>query len=416
MSKTSAAHEDEHLFAQAMAEIESGQPQSGLWAKAFADADGDERKAKARYLTLRVKALSAEQATQAETPAACADSSGADDGNPPRTQREVSAGAESERLVASEFAEVTSQSTPMSANEAGKDGGANRPTTDSALTPALAPLGWLPLTRHTIVCLALFGLLTPSAPPAMKFGSAFWWADAAGRALVPAIFASLVFLFCSLFFTRAVKNDGKRLWVRTLWICALIGFACLWYVDLSRDENSETAWLVLGLVIVACIACVVVSLIFAVFWIARLAISSRAPRDPNRFRPVENGSEVLDTKTGLIWRRCAEGMEWDGDTCTGSHAEYAHHEALQHAESEAQRTGKKWRLPSKEELAEIVDKRQRPAIDSVAFPATPAIVFWSSSPYEGSTSYAWLVDFSFGLAVNSVRSSNYAVRLVRSSQ
>jgi hypothetical protein len=46
--------DEEELYAAAMDELERGIPRLGLWAKAFADADGNENKAKALYLKYRV--------------------------------------------------------------------------------------------------------------------------------------------------------------------------------------------------------------------------------------------------------------------------------------------------------------------------------------------------------------------------
>jgi hypothetical protein len=48
---------EEVLFAEVLREVESGIRRDGLWAKALADADGDEVKAKGRYLKLRVQSL-----------------------------------------------------------------------------------------------------------------------------------------------------------------------------------------------------------------------------------------------------------------------------------------------------------------------------------------------------------------------
>jgi hypothetical protein len=44
---------EEDAFAIAARELEQGDMQKGLWAKAFADADGDEQKQKALYLRYR---------------------------------------------------------------------------------------------------------------------------------------------------------------------------------------------------------------------------------------------------------------------------------------------------------------------------------------------------------------------------
>lgn len=48
-----------------------------------------------------------------------------------------------------------------------------------------------------------------------------------------------------------------------------------------------------------------------------------------------DGTEVTDTKTGLIWRRCPEGMTWSGTACTGTVTLFTHEGALQRAAAQA---------------------------------------------------------------------------------
>ena len=48
---------EEDFWATAMAEVETGQRRPGVWAKAFAESDGDETKAKVAYLKARVRQL-----------------------------------------------------------------------------------------------------------------------------------------------------------------------------------------------------------------------------------------------------------------------------------------------------------------------------------------------------------------------
>ncbi len=130
-----------------------------------------------------------------------------------------------------------------------------------------------------------------------------------------------------------------------------------------------------------------------------------------------DGQEVTDQATGLIWRRCAEGMNWDGTTCAGAAATYTHENALIRAKTEATASGKAWRLPNVKELSTIVDRsRASPAIDVTAFPATPSAWFWTSSPYAGGSGGAWYVYFGDGGVVNDGRNVSFAVRLVRASQ
>jgi len=187
-----------------------------------------------------------------------------------------------------------------------------------------------------------------------------------------------------------MKNNScwvrwKHLLASIFGACALIFFATFWYVD--RNETG------------------------------RDRMSNKPVSSPSRFKLMADGAEILDVESGLIWRRCAEGMNWNGRSCIGRHTEFPLIEALQHADQEARRTGNTWRVPGKDELHGIVDKsRIEPSIDPVAFPDTPVRPFWSSSVDANNFSSAWSVHFSLGFARNLKRENPVAVRLVRSSQ
>lgn len=107
-----------------------------------------------------------------------------------------------------------------------------------------------------------------------------------------------------------------------------------------------------------------------------------------------DGTEVTDQGSGLIWRRCIEGMSWDGVTCTGTPEGYTHSQAPKQAAAQAAATGKGWRLPNHRELSSISDSlKQPPAVDPATFPAAPTGWFWSVSPNVGYKNYAWYLDF-----------------------
>lgn len=145
--------------------------------------------------------------------------------------------------------------------------------------------------------------------------------------------------------------------------------------------------------------------------IACLVATASPALAQSRFSYSSDGSEVTDSKTGLVWRRCVEGMTWSGSTCTGTAGWVTHEAALLHAKTQ---TG--WRLPSVRELASIVDRsRKEPAIDITAFPGTPPANFWSSSPYVGDPASAWYVGFAGGSIYPNLRDCCYGgpVRLVR---
>lgn len=128
-----------------------------------------------------------------------------------------------------------------------------------------------------------------------------------------------------------------------------------------------------------------------------------------RFTISEDGSEVTDSQTSLIWRRCSEGMLWNGKTCTGIAGSFTFDESITHAKSQ---TG--WRVPDVKELAGLIDRsRSNPAIDTAIFPATQSNWYWSSAPFANGASSAWFVFFSNGLVHYGNRKGGYALRLVR---
>ena len=131
-----------------------------------------------------------------------------------------------------------------------------------------------------------------------------------------------------------------------------------------------------------------------------------------------DGTEVTIKKTGQIWRRCAEGMQWDGKTCAGNATSFTYKDAMQFAATQASSTGLAWRLPNMVELTSIIDTRHtHPAINRKIFPATPAASFWVASPELNQFLFGWHVNFDDGYSYYNFAGSNtFHVRLVRNSQ
>lgn len=131
----------------------------------------------------------------------------------------------------------------------------------------------------------------------------------------------------------------------------------------------------------------------------------------SRFSVSADGSEVTDSKTGLIWQRCSAGQSWSGGTCIGTASTFTHGGALTYALGQPS-----WRLPNVKELNSIWDKtKSLPAIDGVVFPGTVPFEYWTSSPYVGNAGFAWFVNFGYGNVDGDgyPRSNLYHVRLVR---
>ncbi len=139
---------------------------------------------------------------------------------------------------------------------------------------------------------------------------------------------------------------------------------------------------------------------------------------------IDNGNgTVTDTKTGLMWKQCLEGV--DGDNCeNNSSSIFTWQKALQRPVTVNDAGGfagyTDWRLPNIRELRSIVEEQCfNPAINLTYFPNTPSLLFssvWSGSPNADSSDYAWNVNFSTGESNAFFRNLHYGVRLVRNAQ
>ncbi|MGR0481860.1 MAG: Lcl domain-containing protein [Candidatus Electronema sp. V4] len=143
---------------------------------------------------------------------------------------------------------------------------------------------------------------------------------------------------------------------------------------------------------------------------------------------IDNGDgTIIDTKTGLMWKRCAEGLF--GVNCEKGETEiYTWDEAVKRFKNVAYAGYSDWRLPTVAELKTLVqcsngvqdndsgrckDGSKRPTINQQAFPNTEAIFFWSGSPLTDGSDGAWYVSFSYGYSDIFDRGSGSVVRLVR---
>jgi hypothetical protein len=98
-------------------------------------------------------------------------------------------------------------------------------------------------------------------------------------------------------------------------------------------------------------------------------------------------------------------LEWQSDI---SPKKMTWREAKDYAAS----FGDGWRLPTRNELLTLVDDtKYNPACS--AFPDCPSEYFWTSTPWAGSSSLAWFVDFTYGDANGNGVSSSGRVRCVR---
>ncbi|WP_103918369.1 Lcl domain-containing protein, partial [Candidatus Venteria ishoeyi] len=188
----------------------------------------------------------------------------------------------------------------------------------------------------------------------------------------------------------------------------------LWYSQFSESLFRFSAWLRGS----GC-SLAVAWLILSSGVYAQTCLEGVEPTTPTAEFSIHNDGTVSHQRTQLMWDRCAWGQS--GENCDqGSAGEYTWEEAQQQADI-ANGQGYKgytdWRLPTKRELASIVEYQcGDPAINETVFPATLSYYFWSSSPLAYGSNYAWYVGFNNG-GVNTYNKDNaWRVRLVRGGQ
>jgi hypothetical protein len=96
----------------------------------------------------------------------------------------------------------------------------------------------------------------------------------------------------------------------------------------------------------------------------------------------DNGT-ITDSKTGLMWKKCLEGLSGD-DCSTGTVGSFTWQQALQQPGTVNAGGGfaghSDWRLPNIRELLSLVEEQcVGPAINTTRFPNTPSSVVWSGS-------------------------------------
>lgn len=154
--------------------------------------------------------------------------------------------------------------------------------------------------------------------------------------------------------------------------------------------------------------------------LAQSCVDSIPDSAPDSRYQMNADGTVLDKQTGLMWMRCALGQTWDSqqEACTGDAATYVWQDALGAAQTLDQSGGyagyTDWRLPNYRALASIARYRcHNPAINSKAFPNTPGMEFWTSTPVSANFGSGWAVSFTTGQVGYLGLNNPFPVRLVR---
>ena len=180
---------------------------------------------------------------------------------------------------------------------------------------------------------------------------------------------------------------------------------------------------------------------FEANWKAHVAQQEKLRRDgdPNKFGTTpgnpqcrffdgfgDNGDgTVIDPRTQLVWKRCAEGLVGIGTACSGQATKMSWFDAMQAAKDSRFLGKTDWRLPSAEELRAVTGDFEGGCKNNYSKNGQYAVsgtlgkesYFWSYSPHVGNGTYARVVYFSDGDVGTSFNRGDVGhVRLVRASQ
>lgn len=120
---------------------------------------------------------------------------------------------------------------------------------------------------------------------------------------------------------------------------------------------------------------------------------------------------VVDNVTGLWWQQPIDVANKQNKSCSAGCSQA---DATTYCTNLTLGGHTDWRLPTRIELASIVDYTvDNPAINGTYFPTTPPDYFWTSAAYVPAPGSAWYVYFSDGSANAGTAAATFRVRCVR---
>ena len=139
------------------------------------------------------------------------------------------------------------------------------------------------------------------------------------------------------------------------------------------------------------------------------------PVSANNAQFIAKEHIVIDLKSGVEWLRCSVGQRWNGIECIGEVVRLNQEMAVQAIEIANTQLGGDWRLPTRNELENLVcNDCNTPKIDKSFFPNTPIEPFWTGERNEHSPRFFWSVNFFTGHTYGRFAPfQEIAVRLVR---
>lgn len=145
---------------------------------------------------------------------------------------------------------------------------------------------------------------------------------------------------------------------------------------------------------------------FALWALCAATAHAAEPADVPEWLITSDGAYVVHMTAGTAWKRCLEGMQWNGKRCDGQPLMLSHTDALALARSRSKADGVTWRLPSAKELQRLAQRNSRTTrTTSPLLPVGSDEWCWSSTtPVDTSR----INEYSYGNIMRGVNDHNMA--------
>jgi hypothetical protein len=149
------------------------------------------------------------------------------------------------------------------------------------------------------------------------------------------------------------------------------------------------------------------------FGVSSVALAQVPKISPDRFQVSADGQEVIDQEKQLVWRRCVEGMRFEGGRCLGEPMPLVWASGHDWAKG-IPSSGSPWRMPTMNELGTMMDMSSHGSpLNAALFPDTPKAYVWSATVNDRTPTHAWAMLNTNGYMMSSWQTVTYYLRLVR---
>ena len=183
-----------------------------------------------------------------------------------------------------------------------------------------------------------------------------------------------------------------------------------------KAQTKSTRSISGGLIFCAKFVSLLISFTSYIVFSQECTENSRLVLPDDRFQII-NLNIVRDKVSQLIWTRCPIGQTFIDSSCQRQEETLLDWKKLEDKLVQINENKKlNWRIPTVDELASLVETTcANPATNPTIFPLENNLSFWSDTAFSHNKDYQWIVDFSKGEHLTTLKNtSSHLLRLVSS--